>query len=128
MMEDEADSLRRQSHSGSQLLGEGMNPAFNFPAKPKPTNTKPTSKSKSSSKSKKVDSLQPLSAGDTPQMERNKLMREGKLPPSSLGVGDASGSNGGREGKGHTRRKSSMGGRGKRASGLIDGGVVCECL
>lgn len=136
-MEDEADSLRKQGQ-GAMLLGEGLNPAFNFGGtsaqKPKPKpNPRSRSKSKepststSKTKIRIQDSVQELSQGDTPQMARNKLMREGKLP-SQAAVGNGNGKPGGSSGedsvKGHRRRSST--GRGKRISGLIGTGVICE--
>lgn len=137
-MEDETDSLRRQSQSQSQsqmLLGEGLNPAFNFPGPgagataPKKRTREKTPKFAGST-SGVVDSIQELSQGDTPQMARNKLMREGKLPSQQsssqlIGSGAGGSKDTARAGKGHTRRKSSMI-RGKRVSGLIEGGIICE--
>lgn len=155
MMQSEADGLR-QSHSQPSLLGEGLNPAFNFPA---PALAVPSSSSQANGngkpKSKRkdrdrgggdthLDSVQELpTGGDTPVMERNKAMRAGYLPPSqstsqsqsrSRSQGpDASSEvagkkEGGKAKKGHERRKSSISTRGKRISNLFEGGVICECL
>lgn len=133
MMESEADSLR----SRASLAGEGLNPAFNFGA------LGTANGRKKDKKRLNLDSIEELSQGDTPQIERNKLMREGKLP-SQLASGSGSGSGSrsrsrsveadalgkpkskGKDGKGHTRRKSSISNRGKRVSSLFQEGVICE--
>ena len=130
-MEDEADSLRRKSQ-GALLLGEGLNPAFNFgSAQKSKSRPEPRSRSKSKepstsrSKIHTQDSIQELSLGDTPQMARNKLMREGKLSSQvAIGNGMPGGSSSSDLVKGHRRRSST--GRGKRISGLIGTGVICE--
>jgi len=143
MMQSEAHSLRARA-------SPNPNPAFNFnfsapgpssktctnPSSkpPSPSSTKPPSKSKSKSKPQlktPIDSLMELSQGDTPQMERNKRMREGALGgsrspsrPRSDGednTGSGSGSKGnvgmGKASK-HTRRRSLISNRGKRVSSL----------
>ena len=161
-MEDEAEGLRRQSHSHSQgmLVGEGMDPAFRFlgaamdggGVSGEGSGTG-TGKKKTGGREKEkergvkfaadvIDSTEEVSMGDTPQMERNKLMRAGLLSRSnshshhtnsnpqsdsednSTGIGMGRPGEKAGKGKGHTKRKSSA--RGKRVSSLFEGGFICE--
>jgi kinetochore protein Mis13/DSN1 len=118
------------------LVGEGTDPAFNFGA---PNGT--AAGKKKPAPMFEFDSIEELSKGDTPQMERNKLMRAGYSRSQSHTDGEGSstsidkdknGKNGksgkaGKAGKGHTK-KSSVSNRGKRISSLFEGGVICEFL
>ena len=152
MMESEAEALRRLSQSRSMhvkekglglLRGEGMDPKFDFSGVEvgnRDLNGPSGKKEKGrGGKTVEFDSLEELSKGDTPQMERNKLMRAGHSLPSRSNSHSTSGGEGinpnedrlgskkekGKGGKGHSRRRSSSN-RGKRISSLFEGGVICE--
>lgn len=139
IMRSETDGLRSQSHSHSSLLAaEGLNPAFQFPA-PLPPNPKQSKPKPRRTRDAHVDSILELpSVGDTPQMERNRAMRNGhpSMQVDAGGADEAESSRsrsqviaGKKEGggkKGHERRKSSIGNRGKRISSLFEGGIVCK--
>ncbi|KAF7981281.1 hypothetical protein HWV62_34185 [Athelia sp. TMB] len=135
-MQSETDGLRSQS-SSSLVAGSGLNPAFNFP--PRPPSSQSSSKPKANAQTKKprrtrdahIDSvLEVPEVGDTPQMERNKAMRNGH--PSMLQqVVEGHSRGGGMEGqssgkRGHERRKSSISNRGKRISSLFEGGIASQ--
>jgi kinetochore protein Mis13/DSN1 len=101
-----------------------MNPAFNFSA-PNGVVKKRTDRDKGIEREHHVDSVEQLSLGDTPQIERNKLMRAGHSRSTSDDEGTQKGLGKGK-GKGQTKRKSSASMRGKRVSSLFEGGVICE--
>ncbi|KZP20716.1 hypothetical protein FIBSPDRAFT_861449 [Athelia psychrophila] len=136
-MQSETDGLRNQS-SSSLAAESALNPAFNFP--PRAPSSQPGSKPKASAQAKKprrtrdthVDSrLEVPEAGDTPQMERNKAMRNGHPSMSQQAVEGSSTLAGKKAGKddakkGHERRKSSISNRGKRISSLFEGGVASQ--
>ncbi|KAH7928300.1 hypothetical protein BV22DRAFT_1083444 [Leucogyrophana mollusca] len=78
-MEDETDHLRRRSRAK-----ETVNPEFQFPPS-KPPSQRHTSDAiqrhlHDPLQRRPNDALQPLAESETPQIERNKLMREGLLP------------------------------------------------
>lgn len=95
-METEADHLRRRSRANDTTSPSSLlHTDFKFPASPKP---KPPRQQQPS------DALHPLPAVETPQIAKNKLMREG-----------------------HHRRKSSLNSRGKRISNSFEStGVICR--
>lgn len=70
----------------------------------------------SQKKVKVTDSVEPLASSETPQINKNKLLREGQL--SSASSPSDAGSSGSRH-----RRRSSLGGRGKRVS---DASVIVQ--
>jgi kinetochore protein Mis13/DSN1 len=95
-MDFEADSLRRQSQSHAKASGKSVNGQFRFPESPP------------------RDGWEPVKERETPQIEKNKMLRW-------EGVGS------GRSPGGVGRRKSSMGGRGKRISSSFETtGVISE--
>ncbi|KAF9223801.1 hypothetical protein BS17DRAFT_802306 [Gyrodon lividus] len=99
-MESEIDHLRSRSRAK-----EAVNPSFQFP----PPSTTP-------SKRHTPDALQPLPESETPQIERNKLMREGQPLPRTTQTQTPS----------HSRR-SSMSMRGKRISTSFENtGVISQ--
>ncbi|KIJ60374.1 hypothetical protein HYDPIDRAFT_117290 [Hydnomerulius pinastri MD-312] len=100
-MESETDHLRSRSRAK-----ETVNPAFQFP----PPSTTP-------SKRRIPDALQPLPESETPQIERNKLLREGQPVPKAPTQTQT---------PQHSRR-SSMSMRGKRISTSFENtGVISQ--
>ncbi|RDB30918.1 Kinetochore protein mis13 [Hypsizygus marmoreus] len=105
-MDDETDRLRRTSRAHTTIdnvassSSSSLNPSFQFPVNGK-------------SRVTITDTSVLLPADETPQIQRNKRLREGAMAAIGNGRADsspASGSEGGRH-----RRKSSIG-RGKRIS------------
>ncbi|KAI0925492.1 hypothetical protein AcV5_008214 [Taiwanofungus camphoratus] len=90
LMQSETDTLRRQSQAAEQSVG-ALNPAFHFPS-PKSNRQQPPP-----SNQRVHDASLPLPLRETPQIERNKVMRDGS----------------------HHRRKSSLS-RGKRISTSLE--------
>jgi len=129
-MEDEADSLRRNSRAPTSLdYSSSLNPAFQFPAA-KPTNGKSTGKAKTKLGNETVVVMSfplPLPADDTPQIVRNKRLRAGAMArfdqaAASPQVVDSTNE------KSKHRRRSSVG-RGKRiSSSFANTGVICAAL
>lgn len=105
-MQSEADSLRRQSRAAESAIA--VNPAFQIP--PPSTNGRSNKSSRpppSQSRGRAIsrETSQPIPQQETPQIERNKMMRADP---------------------GHTRRKSSLT-RGKRiSSSYVNTGVISE--
>ena len=101
-MESETDHLRSRSRAK-----EAAYPSFQLP-----------STAHTPSKRHPSDAIQPLPESDTPQIERNKLMREGPFVPRTPQTQTPS----------HSRR-SSMSMRGKRISTSFENtGVICAFL
>ena len=141
-MEDEADSLRRNSRAPTSLdyssghvngltftaSKASINPAFQFPAA-QPTNGKRTGKAKAIHGSETiVDMSVPLPADDTPQIVRNKRLRANAMAQfdSAAANPPVVDSTSGERSK--HRRRSSVG-RGKRiSSSFASTGVICESL
>ena len=140
-MEDEADSLRRNSRAPTSLdyssghangltftaSKTSINPGFQFPAA-KPTNGKSTGKAKANhGQETTIDMIVPLPADDTPQIVRNKRLRASAMaqfdqPAANPPVDSTSG-----ESRKH-RRRSSVG-RGKRiSSSFASTGVICAAF
>jgi kinetochore protein Mis13/DSN1 len=126
-----------------------MDPAFRFPVPGSGATAingvsgkkKKVGKEKERGKEKdSFDTIEELSKGDTPQMERNKLMRAAhSRPPShsnshsqsdtdgpSTDNGRVGGKKEGKVGQNTTNRKSSGSTRGKRVSSLFEGGIICK--
>lgn len=93
-MQSEADTLRRRSQAAEQVASAASG-AFDFPARtPRPATTS----------RRNIDTVMPVAQQETPQIEKNKLMR-----------GET----------GHRRRSSVS--RGKRISSSYEAtGVICE--
>ena len=127
-MDDEADRLRRMSRA--RMLAPSLLPSTSTPN----VNTSlqfPDSRSGTGTrkgKERTVDMTTPLPEDDTPRIERNKQLRSGAMAAIVNGRG--------REPEGKTtpsrtghRRKSSVGGRGKRVSSSFEAtGVIGEFL
>ncbi|KAF9459958.1 Mis12-Mtw1 protein family-domain-containing protein [Collybia nuda] len=110
-MEDEADHLRRNSRAHTTInptLIPSISPEFHFPARP------PDPGSPRKRKTKITDTSVPLPQEETPQIERNKLLRGGAMAAIGNGWPDNSGGGGGH------RRKSSINSRGKRISNTFE--------
>lgn len=112
-MEDEADHLRRNSraHTTIETSLLSTNPALQF---------------SSHGKMKVTDISTPLPENETPQIKRNKQLRQDMM--NAIGNGRAQT----REVSGNDtrhRRKSSVSSRGKRISSSFEAtGVLCEFL
>lgn len=119
-MEDEADHLRRNSRAHTTInpaLTSSINPEFQFPARP------PDPGSARKGKAKITDTSVPLPQEETPQIERNKLLRGGAM--AALGNGRSEKTTGG----GGHRRKSSINSRGKRISSSFETtGIISASL
>ncbi|KAF8150159.1 Mis12-Mtw1 protein family-domain-containing protein [Crassisporium funariophilum] len=114
-MEDEADHLRRNSrvHTTIDVSLLSANPAF----QPEPSRTK--------RKSKITDISTPLPDDETSKIERNKQLRSGAMAAIKNGR-TTSETNGRNPAQGH-RRKSSVGGRGKRISNSFEAtGIITQ--
>ncbi|KAJ7171671.1 Mis12-Mtw1 protein family-domain-containing protein [Mycena crocata] len=115
-MQDEADRLRRASRANTTIDPSLTSMSFrpSSPAKqPKPTRAK-------KKKDTVLDTLEPVLDG-TPQAERNKILRGDAM--AAIARDAERGRTPESDPKGH-RRRSSLGGRGKRASTSYNGGVV----
>ncbi|TFK36727.1 Mis12-Mtw1 protein family-domain-containing protein [Crucibulum laeve] len=115
-MDDEADQLRRHSRAHTTIDSTviSVNPAFQFPARAEPSQPKPKSKK---GKPKIVDTSLALPENETPQIERNKLLRSDAMAAIVNGRE--------KSGDGH-RRKSSLS-RGKRISSSFEStGVITQ--
>ena len=94
-MQSETDTLRRRSQAAEQAANS-LNADVDFPAR---TPRKPNSTSR-----RNIDTTEPIAQAETPQIEKNKMMR-----------GET----------GHRRRSSVS--RGKRVSSSYEAtGVICE--
>ncbi|KAF8896025.1 hypothetical protein BD779DRAFT_1667899 [Infundibulicybe gibba] len=115
-MEDEVDHIRRNSRAPTTFDSSD----FQFPPR-----TEPSQKGKARFR----DTSQPIPMTESPQIERNKLLREGSMnlikngqPPAS----ERTGRDRTRE-HGHQRRKSSISSRGKRISSSFENtGVITQ--
>jgi kinetochore protein Mis13/DSN1 len=132
-MEDEADRLRRanRAHSVDPTLlvtpqsrsqSSGNNSRFQFP--PPPTSRPPSvnanktaARPKPRSKGMEVDTLAPVEENETPQIQRNKKLREGAMAAITETQEEEDNGRSGRSTERTTpsRRRSSVG-RGKRMS------------
>jgi kinetochore protein Mis13/DSN1 len=121
-MEDEADNLRRNSRAHTTIdpsVRLSITPAFQFPPRP------PDSDTPKRRKSKITDTSVPLPSDESPQIERNRLLREGAMAAIANGRGRQSN---GTAGGGH-RRKSSINSRGKRISSSFEAtGVISKLI
>ena len=116
-MDDETDILRRKSRMNSIDPALRIQPQSTLTSKTRPTPTQPKSKSKS----KFIDSVVPLPEADTPQIERNKKLREGAMA-AIRSDRDTSPSEA-------TSRRKSTGGRGKRISSSFENsGIISTPL
>ena len=119
-MEDEADHLRRNSRAHTTVdhsLRSALNPVFQFPSCPPDPDR---------GKSKVVDTTVLLPAEETPQIERNKLLRQGAMAAIAQERGREVDRRNGITASGH-RRKSSINSRGKRISSSFEAtGVISE--
>lgn len=97
-MEDEADNLRRQSRAHSTIDGSLV----------------ATKGPRSKGKEKMTDMIIPMPTDDSPQIERNKQLRQGAMDAITGSRGRSAQVNPNESGRGQ-RRKSSVG-RGKRQS------------
>lgn len=107
-MEDEADNLRRKSRANATISTSLLMGDTNIHFPPRAEDATNTSRSKG--KTKATDMTPAMVARENLQLERNKQLRQGSVDIDAGGRGrtmDAS--------RGH-RRKSSVGGRGKRTS------------
>ncbi|KDR68567.1 hypothetical protein GALMADRAFT_146221 [Galerina marginata CBS 339.88] len=112
-MEDEADHLRRHSraHTTIDMSLLAAEATVQFPSRAEPSNT-----SRSKGKTKVIDTTAAIPESETPQIERNKQLRAGAMAAiTGNSRPQTSEANGHDRGQGH-RRKSSVGGRGKRIS------------
>ncbi|KAF8910480.1 Mis12-Mtw1 protein family-domain-containing protein [Gymnopilus junonius] len=100
-MEDEADHLRRHSRAHTTIDSSLL-------VRPDSGDT-----SRSKGKTRIVDTIVPVPDSETPQLERNKQMRSGAMAAIQNGRGRTLEQDGNHTGH---RRKSSVGGRGKRIS------------
>ncbi|KAF9475965.1 hypothetical protein BDN70DRAFT_883059 [Pholiota conissans] len=121
-MEDEADHLRRKSRANT-TINSSLRPSDNNIHFPSRRSEEPANTSRNKGKSKFVDTTAPLPDDEETQQERNKQLRQGAM--------DAITGNRGRSmetdsSRGH-RRKSSVGGRGKRTSTAFETtGVITQ--
>lgn len=119
-MNDEADHLRRQSHVPT-VMDQNLNPAFQFPC-----SDLLNKKGKGKGKEIITDTSLPIPQNETPQIQRNKRLREGAMAAITSERGED-----GREGRGlerrqDHRRRSSIS-RGKRiSSGFETTGIISE--
>jgi kinetochore protein Mis13/DSN1 len=122
-MEDEADNLRRNSRAHTTIdpsVRLSITPAFQFPPRP------PDSDTPQRGKSKITDTSVLLPSEESPQIERNKLLREGAMAAIANGRGRESIVTNGTANGGH-RRKSSINSRGKRISSSFEAtGVISK--
>ncbi|KAF8632735.1 hypothetical protein AX15_001706 [Amanita polypyramis BW_CC] len=125
-MEAEADHLRRTSRV---YVSESSTPSTSiiFQLEREGDKDKPRARSKSRGKGLiATDTIQPVPLDETPQIERNKRLREGTMNAVIATNGDVTPAETSRRGRererelntvnGHHRRKSSISSRGKRIS------------
>ena len=118
-MDDETDILRRKSRMNSIDPALRIQPQSTLTSKTRPTPTQ--TKTKPKTKPKFIDSVVPLPEGDTPQIERNKKLREGAMAAIRADR-DTSPSEA-------TSRRKSTGGRGKRISSSFENsGIISTTL
>lgn len=112
-MEDEADHLRRNSRAHTTIESPllSTNPAFQFGSHGESSNT-----SRSRGKMKITDISTPLPENETPQIKRNKQLREGAM--AAIGGRARTPEVNGNDTR--HRRKSSVNGRGKRISSSFE--------
>jgi len=122
-MEDEADHLRRNSRAHTTVdpsVRLSINPAFQFPPRP------PDAETPRKAKSKFTEISVLLPSEETPQIERNKLLREGAMAAIAAERDRKPVKTNGTAGGGH-RRKSSINSRGKRiSSSFAATGVISQ--
>lgn len=108
-MEDEADHLRRNSRAHTTIDSSlsSTNPAFQFPSRPDPNRTK-------KGKERTMDISVPIAEDETPQIERNKLLRQGAVAAIVNGRSRERGQS--RQETTPTHRRKSSLSRGKRIS------------
>ncbi|KAH0584781.1 hypothetical protein H2248_008064 [Termitomyces sp. 'cryptogamus'] len=145
-MDSEAANLRRLSRApqtpdaSGPSSGSGSNPQYRFPTQ---TVSKPTSNVHGKHREAEtiIDMSAPLHAeeDETPQIQRNKRLRAGAMAAFSSGGSDTPTDTGmvvdpvtpprrpGQSAPGSSRRKSSVGGRGKRISSSFEAtGVITQ--
>jgi kinetochore protein Mis13/DSN1 len=124
-MEDEADHLRRNSRAHTTIdpsVRPPVTPTFQFPPRP------PDPETSQRGKSKVTDTSIPLPLEETPQIERNRRLREKALTTIANGRGREPIASNGKANGGH-RRKSSINSRGKRISSSFETtGVISKCV
>ncbi|KAF8805336.1 hypothetical protein BYT27DRAFT_7258448 [Phlegmacium glaucopus] len=113
-MEDESDHLRRNSRAHTTIESPllSRNPALQFGSNGESSNT-----SRSRGKTKITDISTPLPENETPQIKRNKQLREGAMAAIGSGRAQTPEVNGNDT---RHRRKSSVNGRGKRISSSFE--------
>lgn len=98
------------------VMDQNMDPAFQF------------SRPDSSKGLKQLDTSIPIEQNETPQIQRNKRLREGSM--AAIASDEEGERRVGREKErstGHHRRKSSLS-RGKRISSAFEAGIICKFL
>ncbi|KAJ7595719.1 Mis12-Mtw1 protein family-domain-containing protein [Mycena floridula] len=112
-MNSESDSLRSKRPA---VNGSSPSSRLQLPVRPSGTPKR--------SREKNVDTSQPLPTSETPQIQRNKAMRSGDTSRGASREPD--GGEGVESKRGH-RRRSSLGGRGKRISDAFEAsGVIAQ--
>ncbi len=115
-MNDEANHLRRQSRIPT-VMDQNVNPAFAFPRSADSTG-------KGKGKEIVVDISLPVAQDETPQIQRNKRLREGAMAAIANEREEDERMGRGQERRTDHRRKSSLS-RGKRiSSGFESTGVI----
>ena len=121
-MEDEADNLRRKSRANMTISAALVAGDANIQFAPRAEDTTNTSRSKG--KAKATDMTPAMVARENMQLERNKQFRQGSVDIGVNGRGRTMDTTASR---GH-RRKSSVGGRGKRTSTVFETTGVISAL
>ncbi|KAF8702226.1 hypothetical protein AX14_014458 [Amanita brunnescens Koide BX004] len=130
-MDAEADRLRRSSRV---YLPESSSSTSTSIITFNPGQERPRARSRSRGRVISMDTVQAVPVDESPQIERNKRLREGAMNAIAATNGDASHAETSRRGRererepstvnGHHRRKSSLSGRGKRISTSFEVGVI----
>ena len=129
-MDAEADHLRRSSRVQLPQSSSNLSTSITF----NPGQDKPRARSRSRSRIISKDSVRAMPADESPQIERNKRLREGAMNAIAATNGDATHAETSHRGRerdrepnlvnGHHRRRSSISGRGKRISTSFEVGVI----
>ena len=129
-MDAEADSLRRSSRAYLPESSSTTSTSIAF----HPGQEKARARSRGRGRIVSADTIQALPVDESPQIERNKRLREGAMNAIAATNGDDSQAETSRRGRererepstvnGHHRRKSSLSGRGKRISTSFEVGVI----
>ena len=129
-MDAEADRLRRSSRAYLPESSSTTSTSIAF----HPGQEKARARSRSRGCVVSADIIQALPVHESPQIERNKRLREGAMNAIAATNGDDTQAETSRRGRereresstvnGHHRRKSSLSGRGKRISTSFEVGVI----